>query len=142
MNKWIIRFIVIMLFLTWWFGMAMYNDSKRIHEAEYKEVFVEYDVRDSYRGYGGVKPFILVEYYDGDTIKTLDDRWCCNTILVRVSDSNEMKLVLRHVGVNKDFKRYVLYVSNESKLSGLDTTITRVSKTSRAYTTKLELVTQ
>ena len=86
-----------------------------------------YVVRDVHMGYVNGANIIVVEYYDGDEIKIVDNKLIPyvdavrkNIITMKVSPYNES--ILYHYEKSNDYPkgRYVLYLDNETYFSGID----------------------
>lgn len=86
-----------------------------------------YVVRDVHLGYVNGASIIVVEYYDGDEIKIVDNKLMnfvdpvrSNIITVKVSPYNESILYYYEKSNRYPKGRYILYLNNGTYFSGID----------------------
>lgn len=107
-------------------------------ENEFVDVDITYPVREVYRGYEGGNNIIIVDYYVGDDIRTVDNQQKfggrVNLINIRRSASNDSYLYWYVTNSEKTFayagaypryprNKYVLYLADDLKCEGIETHI-------------------
>lgn len=95
-----------------------------------------YIVRDIHIGYVNGASIIVVEYYDGNDIKIVDNKmipttWSgfrYNVIDIKRSESNESTLLQYERSTNYPTGRYILYLTNDKDISGIGSNYPRARK--------------
>lgn len=115
-------FILIALFLLV-ASLGCIDTNKNLITESVNETYV---VRDVHMGYVNGASIIVVEYYDGDEIKIVDNKLMNfvdpvrkNIITMKISPYNES--VLYHYEKSNDYPkgRYILYLDNKTYFSGI-----------------------
>lgn len=95
-------------------------------EHKTESVNCTYDVRDVHFGYVNGASIIVVEYYDGNTIKMVDNkmsttvtRFRFNIIDIERSKSNVSTLLQYEKSTRYPNGRYILYLADSDDISGI-----------------------
>ena len=131
-----IGILVILIFLS---GCITESKDKDERDSGFVDVNITYPVRDVFRGYEGGYSIIMVEYYDGYSIRTVDNQrrfdGRVNSIIVRKSPNNDSYLHWyatnpltsthwREVGRPLyPRNKYVLYLADDLMCTGIKTHI-------------------
>ena len=131
--------VIIFLILFVWFGVGVsQRENERLNNPTFDTVNIRYEVKDVFRGYTGTRGYTLVEYYYGDTVLTINDRYRETTITVKRANISKPYMVLYATGTHTNYKKYRVYVPYDSNSEGIDTDIPYRGKGTRPYTTTLD----